>query len=165
MKSARLTYHRRYPQIPTRYRVGEQFLDARSARVFTGYWPLPPQFRPRAVPRPRPLWCVLEVEFDGIFLSFVIPQELDHFLDVMSQNPLPSGHALVPGQAVGRPKRHWLARLPSRAKPWKFRQRLCRHLGTLPEAAAFRRFYRDHPVRFDFPDHLNASPKPRRSRD
>lgn len=155
MKTARLSYHRQFPATPISGRAG--------ARWFA--WVPGPRLggqatRPVEMAHPflhqRPLWCLLTVQFDRLELRFATPEELDQFLRVMSQNPLPSGRSLVPDQAVGRPNGHWLSRLPARAKPWKFRQRLCRHLQMLPEAARFRRFYGDHPVQFRFDGYYDS---------
>ncbi|MGB0968354.1 MAG: hypothetical protein ACPGUX_09230 [Halocynthiibacter sp.] len=100
----------------------------------------------------RRLWCRLEVHFNGVDLCFAMPSELDHFLGVMEQNPLPSGHRLHPGSRLGRPMRHWLAKLPAKSKPTRFRKPLCGFLRTDRQVQEFRDFYQSEPVRFDFPD-------------
>ena len=155
MKSAQISYHSEFPQTPLSGWVGVRMLAWARERTASGQLT-----RPRSFPHPflaqRKLWCQATVSFDTAKLRFALPQELDHFLDVMLQNPLPSGASLVAGHAVGRPNRHWLSRLPKRLMPWKTRQRLCRYLTTAPELRDLREFYRDQPVRFSFPGYFNS---------
>lgn len=156
MKSALLEYHREFPQTPMSGWAGARWHAWLRAEDAGG------QFRrPVRVSHPflaqRKLWCLLSVEFDSVDLRFAMPPELDLFLDVMSQNPLPSGRALVPDQSIGRPNNHWLLRLPAQAKPNKFRQRLCAYLRAAPEVTEFRKFYQANPVQFDFPGYFQSA--------
>lgn len=84
-------------------------------------------------PLPGPVggrgWAQLVVEFDGIDLWFSSAAELDHFIDVLSQNPLPSIRRMTELRGIGfGPNNHWLSRLPARAKPAKYRRRLVTYL-------------------------------------
>jgi hypothetical protein len=98
----------------------------------------------------RKRWCLLRVHFNGVDLRFAMPSELDMFISVMSQNPLPSGRSLVPECPFGRPKNHWLATLPGKAKPWKFRQAICRYLHDSDDVRRFREFYQEQPPELEF---------------
>ena len=103
------------------------------------HWANATQFDP-PIPRgvPGKGWPALEVELDGVCLRFASLVELEHVMDVLSRNPLPTTRRLaqVSGTARG-PNSHWLSRLPAKAKPKKFRQKLVAYLaGVEPE---FRR--------------------------
>lgn len=154
MKQAGISLHQDFPETPISGRVGARWIAWVKQVSSSGQ----PQ-RPKQVVHPflsqRKIWCLLTVHFDGVNLRFAMPQELDHFIGVLSQNPLPSGRSLAPECALGRPNRHWLSRLPTKAKPWKFRQRLCKYLETLPEAEALREFYSENPIRFEFPEYFD----------
>ncbi|MGR3635355.1 MAG: hypothetical protein ACU0BK_05440 [Shimia sp.] len=97
------------------------------------------------------LWCQLCVEVDGLQLRFSTPRELDHFLSVIGQNPMPSGHRLVKGQLLGRPNNHWLSRLPAKAKSGKMRARLVAFLASNRTVAEFRAFYEGKDLQFEAP--------------
>lgn len=150
MKSAAISLHDAFPETPVSGWVGARWVAWVPQTSASGQ----PK-RPRQVPHPflsqRRVWCLLHVHFDGVDLRFSMPQELDHVIEVLSQNPLPSGRSLTQQCVIGRPNRHWLSRLPAKAKSWKFRQRLCAYLTTLPEAQALRDFYAQTPIRFEFP--------------
>lgn len=150
MKNARVTYHDSFPSTPMSGRVGARWIGWVAQQNANGQ----PR-RPKQIPHPfleqRKKWCLLEVHFDGVDLRFAMPEELDHFIDVMSQNPLPSGRALAPECAIGRPNGHWLSRLPAKAKPMKFRSRVCAYLSACPEAEELRQFYKSQPIQFHYP--------------
>lgn len=98
------------------------------------------------------LWCQLQIEFNGVFLLFSTPHELDQFIDVMSQNPLPSGHRLVKGRrSLGRPNTHWLSRLPAKAKAGKFRKQVIAFLEDNKACKEFREFYVGKTLNFEAP--------------
>lgn len=69
----------------------------------------------------------------------------------MGQNPLPSGHRLVKGRRLGRPKRHWLARLPAKAKSAKVRARLVAFLTSNRTVREFRAFYEGKDLHYEAP--------------
>jgi hypothetical protein len=155
MKSAELSYHPIFPVTPMSGRVGARWYGWVSNKTAGG------QYRhPRRVEHPflgqRKLWCLLSVHFQGVDLWFAMPEELDQFIDIMSRNPLPSGRSLAPECAIGRPRYHWLAKLPKEAKPWKFRQAICKYLSASETAKKFRDFYRERPVRFEFEGVFNS---------
>lgn len=87
---------------------------------------------PLPAPVPGRGWAQLVVEFDGIELRFSSAAELDHVVDILSRNPLPTTRRLseLRGTAAG-PNTHWLSRLPSIAKPLGFRRRLVAYLGSV----------------------------------
>ncbi len=157
MKRAVLSCHRQFPETPVSFWVGARSHVLVSPPMVGGQ-----RRRPQITLHPfsaqRRLWCQLSVDYSGVALRFSTPQELDHVLSVLSRNPLPSGHGLVPGWKVGRPVTHWLSRLPGKAKPWKFRQRLCTWLSAHPVVAAFRRFYEGQPVIYVFAGFDPADP-------
>lgn len=152
MKSANISLHRDFPATPISGWVGVRWYAWVPQTTASGQ-----RKRPKSVEHPfrsqRKIWCLLAVHFDGLDLRFALPQELDHFIEVLSQNPLPSGRSLTAECAVGRPNGHWLSRLPAKAKSWKFRQRLCKFLVTCPEASSMREFYSQTPIVFEFPEH------------
>jgi hypothetical protein len=72
---------------------------------------------------------VLRVEFENHELQFSAPAQLDHFIDVLSTNPLPTSRQLSSRRApnVG-PNGHWLSRLPARFKSPRTRAKLVQAL-------------------------------------
>lgn len=84
-------------------------------------------------PLPRPVagkgWPMLEVEVNGVALTFSSMAEVAHVVDVLSRNPLPTTRRLSADRGAGSgPNRHWLSRLPARAKSAKFRRDLVAYL-------------------------------------
>jgi len=149
MKSAQTSLHSSFPETPVSQWAGARWLGWTRENDATGNLKRLRQVRHPFLDQ-RKVWCLLEVHFDGVDLLFATPQELDQFIDVLSQNPLPSGRSLVTECAIGRPNRHWLARLPKRAKSLKFRERVCRFLKECHSATKFRDFYKGDPVNFVF---------------
>ena len=89
------------------------------------------------------VYAQLVAHLDGINLVFATPQELDHFVEIMSMNPLPRGRRFYPKRvSPGLPNTHWLSRFPAKGKSWKFRQKAIKFL-TAPKPAIqeFRHFY------------------------
>lgn len=142
MKSARLSYHRSFPWTPVSGRAGARGWAWKIERMQNGEWARPVQIVHPFMSSVK-LWCLLQVEFQGVELRFATPAELDHVCDILLRNPMPSGRSLVPECAVGRPNGHWLSRLPSKAKPWRFRQALLTYLARAKPVAEFRAFYKD----------------------
>ena len=155
MKSARISLHQDFPKTPISGRAGARW-SAWIKQVSSSGQPKKPKQVVHPFLSQRKIWCLLTVHFDGVNLRFAMPQELDHFIGVLSQNPLPSGRSLASECALGRPNGHWLSRLPAKAKSWKFRQRLCKYLEGLPEAEALREFYSENPIKFEFPEHYDS---------
>ncbi len=150
MKKVELSYSKEFPLTPISYWVGQQMYGWTKQQTPSGQWRRP-KWQATPFCSQRKLWCQLEVNFRGIRLLFSTPQELDHFIEIMEQKNLPSGFQLIPGNMrVGRPNRHWLSRLPSKAKPWKFRQAVCSFLKTNPMVKKFRGFYQNQPVQTKF---------------
>jgi hypothetical protein len=149
MKLIQLTYHSDFPYTPMSGRAGARYEGWVLQETGRGQYK-----RPKRIVHPfleqRKMWCLLSVHFNGVDLRFAMPSELDLFISVMSQNPLPSGRSLVPDCAIGRPKRHWLAKLPKEAKPWKFRSAICKFLAENEDVKRFRDFYASNPPRFEF---------------
>ena len=122
MKKASVIYLDAYEPTPVSYwahrHIGESAWPASDRFVP----PLPP-------PVPGRGWAQLIVEFDGVELRFSSAVELDHFIEVLSKNPLPTTRRLVELRGTSLPPhRHWLSRLPARAKPQAFRVRLIAYL-------------------------------------
>lgn len=155
MKKITLSYHRDFQWAPISGRAGARKYGWKNLRTETGQWKSPKTVR-HPFAKQRKLWCVMVVEFQDIELIFAMPPELDQFLDVMSQNPLPSGHRLVKGQKLGSPNGHWLSRLPKKAKSWAFRQKICRFLETDPRVQKFRDFYMSQPVQLEFEGYFDS---------
>lgn len=131
MKRYEIVYSDDYRPSPVSFWV-HQHLDAEA-------WLNAEDFDP---PLPRPVpgcgWASLLVDVDGVRLVFSSTEEVEHVIDVLSQNPLPTTRQLSiqRGTTVG-PNRHWLSRLPAKAKPAKFRDKLVRYLKRcLPEFRA-----------------------------
>lgn len=84
-------------------------------------------------PLPGPVagkgWPILDVEVNGVALTFSSMAEVEHVIDVLSRNPLPTTRRLsaLRGAAFG-PNKHWLSRLPAKAKSAKFRRVLVAYL-------------------------------------
>lgn len=155
MKSAELSYHSGFPSTPISWWAGARSDGWVRPRTASG------QFKRAArIVHPfldqRKLWCLLSVHFQGVDLRFAMPEELDQFIAVMSRNPLPSGGSLVPGWPLGRPPQHWLARLPGKAKPWKFRHAVCEYLRQSEVARQFRAFYSSQPPQVRFGGVFNS---------
>ena len=129
MKKARVVYLNEYCETPLSFWVHRPV-----RRKFRSDTPLCDP--PLPAPTPGLGWLQLIIEFDRVHLRFSSSAELDHFIDVLSRNPLPTTRRLseLRGTEVG-PNGHWLSRLPSRAKPLGFRRRLVAYLQTVrPEA-------------------------------
>ena len=108
--------------------------DWRFAPVaFWVHIPVPNTEREFAPPAPAPIphkgYAFLHVEVDGVDLQFSAPAQLDHFIEVLSQKPLPTSRQLSSkrGLAVG-PNGHWLSRLPANLKAPRAREKLVRML-------------------------------------
>ena len=155
MKSAKLSYHKNFPQTPVSGWAGAHFYAWVNEKNDHGHWKRPIE-KVHPFLHQRKLWCLLEVHFQGVNLIFAMPPELDQFIKVISQNPLPSGGSLVEGQKLGRPHNHWLSRLPKEAKPWAFRQKLCKYLETHPETSEFRQFYASQPIKLEFEGYYDS---------
>ncbi len=128
MKTRTVRYTAAYAPTPLSFWVHRH----RDARVWSASHefdpPLPTPVPGRGYPR-------LEIEFQRVFLYFASLEELDHAIAVLSANPLPSTRRLsrLRGTAAG-PNRHWLSRLPGRAKSHKFRRRLVAYLCSARDA-------------------------------
>ena len=162
MKSAQISFHDSFPTTPVSYWAGARWSAWIRKEDATGHLQhLTIVRHPFAIQRKA--WCLLEVHFDTVELRFATPQELDHFVGVLAKNPLQSGRSLFPDCAIGRPKGHWLAKLPSKAKSRKFRKRICIFLAECPEANEFLEFYRNKPVQVDFPGYYDTIEEARNS--
>lgn len=90
-------------------------------------------------PRPGPVpgrGCAkLFVECDGFTFEFCSLAELEECARVLSQKALPSTLRLsVKRAGAAGPNAHWLSRLPSRVKPWRYRQMAARYLAEAGKA-------------------------------
>ncbi len=142
MKLIDLTYHDDFPASPISGWTGPRYGIWVRTKTSTGQrrkpgWQRAPFYSSRRK------WARLEVHLDGINMVFATPLELDHFVDVMSRNPLPKGANLYPGfERPGLPNQHWLSRFPAKGKTAKFRAKAVRFLiSDHPRIRAFRTFY------------------------
>jgi len=60
----------------------------------TGQWRRPKRVRTGYQTQLK-RWCILKVDYLDVNLVFALPSELDHFIEIMSKNPLPSGPSTV----------------------------------------------------------------------
>lgn len=160
MKSAKTSLHSSFPGTPVSWWAGARWYGWTREIDAAGNLKRHRQVRHPFLDQ-RKVWCMLEVHFDGLDLIFATPRELDQFIDVLSRNPLPSGRSLEPDCAIGRPNRHWLARLPKKSKSLKFRERLSGYLKRCDSAAEFRDFYEGDPVKFVFDGFYDNIPSAR----
>ena len=149
MKSVKLTYHDDFPWSPISGWVGARQIGYVLRKTESGQ-PKRPGYVIHPFLLQRRKWCLLTVEFERVELRFAFPRELDEFISVMTQNPLPSGSTLIKGRRLGRPNNHWLSRLPKKTKPLKFRKAICDYLGKAEGIITFREFYEADPVETTF---------------
>jgi hypothetical protein len=156
MKNTELSYHKDFPQTPVSGWAGARWYAWINHRNDSGQWKHPIR-KPHPFLSQRKLWCLLEIHFQGVDLIFAMPAELDQFIKIMSQNPLPSGGSLIEGRiSLGRPNKHWLSRLPKQTKPWNFRQKLLKFLETDPKVSEFREFYTFQPIELKFDGYFDS---------
>lgn len=110
------------------------------------------------------LWCGLELEYQNVFLQFSMPAELDLFVSVMQQNPLPSGESLVKGHRLGRPNNHWLSRLPAKAKSRKFRLGVLKFIDQNQTVKEFYNFYANKELALKVPGLFDSYQDAQRAR-
>ena len=122
MRRATVVYRERFPASPISFWVHRHPEGTVWSESETHEPPFPP-------PVPGRGWPQLVVEFDGVKMLFSSAAELDHVIEVMTQNPLPTTRRLseLRGTSMG-PNRHWLSRLPARAKRRAYRERLVVYL-------------------------------------
>jgi len=89
---------------------------------------------PRQIPHKG--YPMLRIQFDRHELQFSTPQQLDHFIQILSSKPLPTTLQLSArrGLAVG-PNGHWLSRLPATLKAPRKREKLVAALRSVRGAA------------------------------
>ena len=99
-----------------------------------GNWSNSTSYQP-AAPRAhgRKGYPFLVVDFGRETLEFSSPDQLSHFVEVLSMNPLPTSRRLsaLRGGTAG-PNGHWLSRLPASLKSAKRRAQLVAALTQLP---------------------------------
>ena len=84
--------------------------------------PLPPVVAGRG-------YAVFFVELDGFTFRFASLRELEVCADMLGQKVLPTAIRLSREHGTGSgPNSHWLARLPAKVKPWKYREKAVRYL-------------------------------------
>ncbi len=89
-------------------------------------WYLSKEFNP---PAPKKFGSLgypqLTIEFNGYVFVFTSEAQLEHFIKIMGTKLLPSSLELSSKRSGDMgPNSHWLSRLPSKIKPWKYRQKL-----------------------------------------
>ncbi len=93
-------------------------------------WHLAKSFEP---PLPRPIpgrgYPTYHVEFNGVEFRFASLQELAHAIELLGQKLLPTTIRLSHDRGGGLgPNKHWLSRLPPKAKPWRYREKAVKYL-------------------------------------
>ena len=70
-------------------------------------------------------YAQLTIEFDGCSFMFTSAEQLQVFIEIMECKLLPSSLKLS-GKRDGLkgPNSHWISRLPSKTKNWKYRKKL-----------------------------------------
>ena len=67
----------------------------------------------------------LHIEFNGHIFIFTSHEQLSEFIEILDQKLLPTTIELSKRRGTfSGPNSHWLSRLPSKTKPWKYRQKL-----------------------------------------
>ena len=125
MKKTRISFTPCFERSPVSFWV-HKYIDGEA-------WSTATKFDP-PLPRPTPGkgWARAEVEFDGFLLEFASINELDHVIDVLGRNPLPTTRQLSDEWGTGAgPNGHWLSRFPSKLKSQKHRARLVSYLKTV----------------------------------
>lgn len=94
-----------------------------------------------APPAPREIphkgYAVLRVQFEMHELQFSAPEQLDHFIQVLSSTPLPTTRQLSSRLSLEiGPNSHWLSRLPAALKAPKKRAKLVDALRSIRETVA-----------------------------
>lgn len=160
MKSIEVRYSDDFPTSPMTGWTGVRYGVWISDRTVSGQR-RKAQWRRAPFYSSRKRWAELHAHLDGIDMQFATPQELDHFIDVMSRNPLPKGANLFPGfRRPGLPNKHWLSRFPARGKSRKFRDKAIAFLTSKePALTEFRAFYKgtDYTELAGFADRTNLS--------
>ncbi|MEM9972579.1 MAG: hypothetical protein AAF771_00265 [Pseudomonadota bacterium] len=142
MKHAEIRYSSQFPRSPISGWIGPRYGIWVQHRTASGQWRRP-HWQRSPFFQNRKRWAQLITHLDGVNMVFATPQELDHFIDVMSQNPLPKGRSLgADYPATSLPNNHWLSRFPARGKSRKFREKAIRFLSSdRPAIREFRSFY------------------------
>jgi len=83
-----------------------------------------PLFDPPRPARMRLGYPLFRVEYNGFTFSFASLNELRRCIDVLGQKNLPRPSELARRRSAsrGRANSHWLSRLPSTVKSWRYRQ-------------------------------------------
>ena len=79
-------------------------------------------------PVPGKGWARYFVEFDGFTFEFASLAEMDVCIATLGQKNLPSTDRETRERNTG-PGSHWLNTLPSKVKPWRYRERAVEYLG------------------------------------
>jgi len=88
-------------------------------------WPHAKQYEP-ALPTGIPTkgFPRLIVDALGVELDFASVEEVEHFLDIVSQKNMPASTQLSQKREVTYgPNGHWLSSLPAKLKPWSKREK------------------------------------------
>ncbi len=100
-------------------------------------------FFKKDIHKDRLVFAHLAISIDDIELVFKLPEELDHVCEVFETVPFPTALGLAnkdPNEFYLN--KHWLSRLPKKAKAPKFRQRFVKFVRSAPkELRDFRSFY------------------------
>lgn len=90
---------------------------------------------PREIPHKG--YALLRIQFETHELQFSAPEQLDHFIAVLSTRPLPTTRQLSSRRGLSAgPNSHWLSRLPAALKAPKKRVKLVEALHAIRGAVA-----------------------------
>ncbi len=122
MKKNWIEYSDSWKNVPMAFWV-HRILDEKSFIDAAAYDPPAPK------PNSKGEYKIYHIEFNGITLRFSSIYQFDEFIRVMSKKVLPRSLDLsrIRCDNYG-PNRHWLSRLPSKAKAWKIREQMTKYL-------------------------------------
>ena len=86
------------------------------------YWSDATEFNPPIRPVPGKGYPIFCVEYNGFIFQFASLDEMKECIEVLGEKLLPTTTELSAKRTslVG-PNKHWLSRLPSKVKSWKYR--------------------------------------------
>ncbi len=120
MKRHYVTYTERWEPSPMWYWVHRPADGNPPYRSTTFEPPLPGPVPGKGYPR-------YHVEIDGFTFTFASLHELDACAELLSRKHLPSTYRLT-RDSVSGPGSHWLSKLPSNVKSWRYREKATEYM-------------------------------------
>lgn len=118
MKRFWIEYQTTEPVLPMTFWVHRATDGEQIWRVAEGFSP------PRQEPIPGRGYPVFHVEFDGFTFVFASIEEIEECVATLSQKLLPRSLDLSRKREVASgPNSHWLSKLPSKVKSWRYREK------------------------------------------